>query len=621
MKNKRSRFLNIAVTLCAAGSVFANGMAASAAEQSENLDSYQGEEYVVTATRTELTAKEVPQSVEVITKEEIQNIGAINVQDALRIATNVNVHEAGALTTQVGIRGGDSDDMLILINGRRVANEGVGMDSGNEFALGRININNVERIEILRGPAGALYGSDAMNGVINIITKKAEKPEYSVGFATGSREMNNYYHLDTGVDGKLSATFDANFTKSRYFKWDATPGSKSTSRPYGYKQNYMLDMDYKMDENNKLNLYAAYDKENLRYDSFDKNGIRTSVNNFEIDRKTAALTYQGSNDNSNYSLSTTFSRLEREYQDKVFKYFNVEARDTIQTSENNKLTFGGEFRNDKAPVSIDGSNVDKDVNQYAVYLHDELKLGKKLLVIPSVRYDHHEEFGSNTSPNIGATYFFTDNSRLKANYGEGYRAPSLNELYYDTDYLKGNPDLKPEKSKGYEISYEQEWDKTEAKLTYFKNKKEDAIEMAELTSAWDLMYTNVSRTSSEGVEFEITQDLGNGFMLTGNYDYLDAKNEDTGERLSLSARNTYTAKLSWTEPVNKEWNVTAWNRWYSDYRYDDKNYSINTFNIVVNKRWGDKYRAFVGIDNLFNKELPDMRYSGRLWRVGAEMTF
>lgn len=380
-------------------------------------------------------------------------------------------------------------------------------------------------------------------------------------------------------------------------------------------------MDYKMDENNKLNLYAAYDKENMRYDSFNGNGIRTSINNFEIDRKTAALTYQGSNDNSNYSLSTTFSRLEREHQDKVFKYFNIEARDTIQTSENNKLTFGGEFRNDKAPVSVDGTNVDKDVNQYAVYLHDELKLGEKLMLIPSVRYDHHEEFGSNTSPNIGATYFFTDNSRLKANYGEGYRAPSLNELYYDTTYLKGNPDLKPEKSKGYEISYEQEWDKTEAKLTYFKNKKEDAIEMAELTGPWDLMYTNVSRTSSEGVEFEISQDLGNGFMLTGNYDYLDAKNEDTGERLSYSARNTYTAKLSWTEPVNKEWNVTAWNRWYSDYRYNDENYSINTFNVVVNKRWGDKYRAFVGVDNVFNKELQDMRYSGRMWRVGAEMTF
>lgn len=146
MKKMGNKFLAMAVTLCAAGSVFANAAAVSAEENDENLDSYQGDEYVVTATRTELTLKEVPQSVELITKEDIQNIGAINVQDALRIATNVNVHEAGALTTQVGIRGGDSDDMLILINGRRVANEGVGMDSGNEFALGRININNVERI-------------------------------------------------------------------------------------------------------------------------------------------------------------------------------------------------------------------------------------------------------------------------------------------------------------------------------------------------------------------------------------------------------------------------------------------------------------------------------------------
>ena len=81
--------------------------------------------------------------------------------------------------------------------------------------------------------------------------------------------------------------------------------------------------------------------------------------------------------------------------------------------------------------------------------------------------------------------------------------------------------------------------------------------------------------------------------------YLDAMNDKTNTRLNYSARNTYTAKLMWTEPVKQEWNITAWNKWYSDYRADSEDHSINTFNFVVNKRWGDKYRAYAGIDNLF----------------------
>lgn len=616
MKNKRSRFLNIAVTLCAAGSVFANGMVASAAEQSENLDSYQGEEYVVTATRTELTAKEVPQSVEVITKEEIQNIGATNVKEALKIATNVDVTEAAGMGNHIGIRGSGINDVLVLINGKRRAGEGlVGTSGTNTYILERLNVNNIERIEILRGPAGALYGSDAQAGVINIVTKKAEKESVTVGVTTGSREISNYYHLDTGKAGKLSATFDANFTKQRYFKWE----DAGMSRYYGPRQNYTLDMDYVMDDNNKLNLFLEYDKQNM---SYKMAGItRAHV----ADRKTAGITYEGKAGNNNFSISSSYSYLNREDQDRKYKYWNIEARDTIALSEDNKLTVGAEYRNDRTPVrNLANDYPTRDVSQYALYLHDEHRIGDKWLIIPSVRYDHHDSFGSHTSPNLGVTYFVDDTQRIKANYGSAYRAPTASELYMDgtgsSMSIIGNPNLKPEKTEGYEISYEKEWSNTSTKLTYFKNKKEDAISAYEDVNGL-YHYYNIDKTATEGIEFEASQNLGNGFELTGNYEYLDAKNDVTGERLDYSAKNTYTAKLSWTEPEKQEWNVTAWNRWYSDYRYHDKDYSINTFNIVVNKRWGDKFRAFVGVDNVFDKEITEMRYSGRLWRVGAEMTF
>lgn len=615
MKSKKGLSESLLMTLLIGGNVIWGGTAVHAEEpQKFVLD-----EYVVTATKTELLKKEVPQSVEVITKEDIENSGATNVIDALRTATNIEIPEAAGVGHTLGIRGSGKNDVLVLLNGRRIPGEGYGQVSTNTYVLSRLNVNNIERIEILRGPAGALYGSEASAGVINIITKKPEERSMTIGAATNSREMSNYYHFDSGKDGKVSAAFDANFTKARYFKWD----DANMSKYYGPRQNYSLDIDYEMDKNNSLNLYLDYENTDQQFKKFTSaSGPFAYDGIYKVDRKSASLTYNGKNTNSDYMVSATYGELKKDVTSAMvassvsrseFKFWNVEARDTITLNDTNRLTFGGEFRQDGRK----DSSIDETSNQYSLFVHDELKIGDKLLLIPAIRYDHHDSFGSETSPNIGATYAFTDSSRIKANYGEGYRAPSISELYG----TYSNADLKPEKSKGYELSYEQEFDdKTAAKLTYFKNKKTDAIAI-DYSLAPAYQYMNIDKSSSEGVEFEIKHDLGNGFTIIGNYDYLDAMNDETNTRLNYSARNTYTAKMLWTEPVKQEWNITAWNKWYSDYRADGENHSVNTFNFVVNKRWGEKYRAYAGIDNLFDKEITSMRYSGRLWRVGAEMTF
>ena len=612
---KFSKKSSLALTLCILSAISSSGYAA----EKDSLHQYNLDEYVVTATRTALTQKEVPQSVEVITKADIQNVGAISVRDVLKTATNLHIDDGGGgHGDQFTIRGSVTNDILILVNGRRIAGENIYPNgSSNTRILDRLNLSNVERIEIVRGPGGALYGSDAQGGVINIITKKSEKPEFIIGMTSGSREMSNYYHWDTGRDNKFSAVLDANFSKLRNFE------GKAAGFTYGPKQSYTLDMDYDMDTKNRLNLVLDYDKENLQYQG------TSSISKRIQNRKTAALTYEGESTNSKYSLTSTYSQFENETSDKKYKFWNVEARDSIQTAANNKVTFGTEFRVTEGSAYV-ASGSDR-AEQYALYVQDEYRAGSKLLLIPSIRYDHHDSFGSHTSPNLGATYFIDDNSRFKANYGSAYRSPSVDELYGDFSHggmftVYGNPDLKPEKTRGYEFSYEHEFnDDTSTKVTYFKNKKKDAISMVELPGGGmfkDRRFVNIDRTSSEGIEFEVKHNLGNGFMLSGNYNWLDAKDESTGERLSYSARNTYVAKLQWTEPVHKEWSVTAWNKWYTDYHdgSTDSN-SGNTFNFVVNKRWGDKYRVFAGIDNVFDKEISELSYYGRLWRVGAEMKF
>ena len=633
---KFSKKSSLALTLCILSAISSSGYAA----EKSDMITYSLDEVVVTATKTELTQKENPRSVEVITKEDIQNTGAISVRDALRTATNIDIvsvnHGGGE---NISIRGGDTDGVLILVNGRRVAGENYFMSQGsNAYALDRLNLSNVDHIEILRGPASAIYGSGAMSGVINIITKKSEKPEFSVGVATGTNEMSNYYHYDTGKNGKVSVNFDVNFSKLRNI--DSKAGKNLL---HGPKQAYNLNLDYEMDENNNLNLMLDYAKDNLEtrmrdfsVSSSAPDDLKYPITSFTSERKTIALTYDGKNSNSDYSLSASYSQLNRDpyaadtpgTNEKKYKSWNIEARDTIRTSDNNKLIFGGEYRGDKASI-YSGDNTFKNTDQYSLYLYDEYRVDNKLLLTPAIRYDYHKSFGSHTSPNLGATYFISDKSRFKANYGTSYRAPSVDELYGAFTHggmaIVGNPDLKPEKSKGWEISYEQEFgDTTSAKLTYFDNKKEDAISYKiEMASPSQMgKFYNIDSTSSKGVEFEIKHDFGKGFTLVGNYNWLDSVDDTTGERLNYNARNTYMAKLMWTEPIKKEWNITAWNKWYTDFQYDsDTVYSVNTFNFTVTKRWGDKYRVFAGIDNVFNKDLSDMGYYGRLWRVGAEMKF
>lgn len=431
----------------------------------------------------------------------------------------------------------------------------------------------------------------------------------------------------------------------------------------GPKQSFTLDADYEMDKNNKFNLFLDYNKENLTYDvdysSYESYGINDVYKSKQdIERRTAALTFNGNDRENEYMFGITYSRLDKEevrnemdfsnimttgvavntnYENRSYKMWVLEARDSIRTSVDNKLSIGMEYRYNEGSAYAE-SNKD-DTEEYAIYIQDEWKISDKLLLLPSVRYDYHDSFGGHISPNIGLTYLLTSHSRFKANYGSAYRAPSIDELYGTFNHMGmftiyGNPDLEPEKTKGYELSYEHEFSKnTTTKLSYFRSEKKDAINIQSLsthsslfgmlTGTLDKIFVNVDSTTSEGVEFEVKHNFGNGITFIGSYDWLDAKNDENGTKLAYTARNVYTAKLIWDEQAKNGWSIVAWNRWYSDYADDDgdNHVSGNTFHFNVSKHWGERYRAFFGIDNLFDKEIDELSYYGRLWHCGFEMTF
>ena len=600
---------------------------------------------IVTATRTEEEVKNVPNAVEVITSDDIEKLGATDIYQALKLASNVDVRPQ---TTghNVQIRGTNSNDNLILINGQRVADEDTN-ETQNIYALDRVPLSSIERIEIVRGAASAQYGSDAIGGVINIITKKSVgEPSVKVGVSTGTQSMSNYYHVDLGKTGKFSGTIDANFSKFR----KNLVGDGPATYYYGPRQNFSFAGQYDVTSDSHLDFNIGYYNENsdvnlgTQYQMFGPGFENGYV---KAKRYDYSLGYSGTTDKSNYMLRTYYSKLKKERNDvgidkntwqfypksskNDFTLWGIEGKNSVQVSDNHLVTYGAEYRTNKIEGDNLGSNVSsKNLNSYAGYLQDEWMISDKLLVIPSIRYDHFSDFGSKTTPKIGATYFLNNTSRIKANWGKGFKAPSLTELYGSISHfgmfnIVGNPDLKAEESNNWDISYEAEKGKTSGKITYFHNDVENLINWHKI-SAGKYGYENISEATLKGVELELKQKFNDKWSIRATSNWLSAE-DGSGNNLEGRADNITRLSLSYDDGSAYGINATLWNEWVSGMHGAGghggsssalNEYTYNTTNIVVNKKLGENRRIFAGLDNIFDKKISDINLEGRLWRVGAE---
>lgn len=649
-----------------------------AAENSTNADTVKTPDVVVTATRTQEEVKAVPQTVEVITKEDIEKLGATDVYSALRLASNVDVTSTGMAGHNVMIRGMSTNHTLILVDGRRFAGEDTSATQ-NVYALGRLSLSNIERIEIVRGSASAQYGSDALGGVINIITKKSEKPSAMIGFSTGSDALNNYYHIDFGKQGKFSSTFDARFTDVRKNIHAGDEGSNY----YGPIQDFNFSGTYDLGNNKQIDLTLGYYNEHTKAnyaDSWTSSGVfQTNKDKkewYDYKRYDYSLGYSGKTDSGDYMIRAFYSKLDKEnklynYRDNLpgpmesilggmypkydwdkskYTLYGIEGKNTMQLGDDHLLTFGAEYRQNKVEgtrLGDGGDNVhevsqsgngytntksysEKDVTTWAGYIQDEWMVNDKLLIIPSIRYDHDSSFGGETTPKIGATYFLSDNSRIKANWGKGFKAPTISELYMamhramggQTVNVYGNPDLKPEESTSWDISFEAEKDNNFGKITYFNNDVKNLITTQQIGSSfYDQQYVNVDEAEIDGVELEIGRNLDDKWTVKATSNWIDATDKSDGSRLDNRTRNMTTLQLIYDDHDDYGYNAVLWQQWANDYRYNDNDYTFNTTNFVINKKFGEGNRVYAGVDNIFDKKISDIGLDGMVWRLGAEWTF
>ena len=582
---------------------------------------------VVTATKTQQEVKAVPNAVEVITSEDIEQLGATDIYSALKLATNVDVSQIGA-GHRLMVRGKNAG-ALVLLDGRRISNEYSSMTRG-AFDLDKINLSSVERIEIVRGAASAQYGADAESGVINIITKKSKEQSVIVGANTGTDVMNNYYRFDLGQQGKFNGVVNANFAKYRKREFVGGTGTNY----FGPRTNYDFSGTYAFDDNNNLDFYIGYyDEKSKKITDYSSMGMGKSSTNYDKTNQDYSIAYNGKGDNSNYMIRAYYNRYDKEeykgsknnsYKQNTFDTLGIEAKNTVQAGDEHLLTYGVEYKNIgvEGPILALGEGNSKDNSAYAGYIQDEWFINDKILFIPAVRYDHNEQFGGKTTPKLGATYFLSDNSRIKANWGKSWRAPNLVELYAGFTTIYGNPDLKPEEATTWELGFEAEKDNNWLKLNYFNSKYDNLITYDKVNGKDT--FINAQDAKTDGVEFEVGRQFNDNWSIRATSNWLNAKDSE-GEKVSATADNISTLELNYDDNDINGYSAKLWNSWVSNYHYANENYDYNTLNFVVNKKFafddGRSGRVYAGVDNIGDKKIGDIYLEGRIWRVGAEITF
>lgn len=611
---------------------------------------------VVTATKTPNPTADVPADVSIITEEDIRARHAQYLRDVIDMLPGVSINRGGGQRA-VNIRGFDASYSMILINGRRLPSE-----PNAPYELDRISLSDVKRIEVIRGSASALYGSDALGGVINIITKPPERPactlqaDQSLWPAGGSTSGRYTIHYDTGSKGNTGVSLTAAHAREGIRQ----KGDGTTYLPFGTRDDFSAHVRHRDAHEGVWTFDASYYAEKLtEYGTFiGMHGIRLPVSYLADNRRQQyALGYRRYAGKAEFDASLhhavwekradTKNRNTNLYANNAFgeiKTTTFEARMTYDPDMRHRLTFGGEYR----PELFRGTGISSGqgeftmtlhgrayrgsevkINYYAVYIQDEWDISPAWLLISSLRYDGSDRFSGRVSPKIGATYKAAPDTRLKFNLGTGFRVPYPNQLYLNLNlvrggalvHLSGNPALRPETSWFYDISLERDFGGGTAKLTYFQSTIRDMIDET-WTSPSTLQYRNIGRAALRGIEADFTRPLHGKFSWNLNYTYLNAVNTETHARLFDRARHKISAAVSY-RPSDR-WAISLWSDAYLGYVHQPRanemrSCSYMLWNISAQCGISEREHLSLTAENLFNRRDAYLSIPGTILRLGYEL--
>ncbi len=556
---------------------------------------------VVTANRVEQSTKNLISPAAVVTKEEIQAIQAKSLTDVLRRLPGVQVSNSGGAgqTSSVYIRGTSSKHTLVLIDGVRFGSATTGYAN-----FSAIPLSGIERVELIRGPRAAVYGSDAIGGVINIITSPGNgaEPETIVDLSLGS---DNYQQagigVSTSVGEKSWINISANYEQSDGYNISANNSNPLDADDDGYKNNtVMLSGGSKVTDSVSLSLNAIHQNNYSQYDN-PWGGVDQSNNDLYNISGTAK--YNEGSIESSLSLGTN--------EDKSESYGQGTSTSTISTKRNlanwNNLYQLNESLKVGAGVDWYNESVNNTSTEYTVKSRSNtagylLALYHKntINLESNVRVDDNEQYGSFTSWQLGGSWEFIDDVRLSSSVGTAFKAPTFNELYWPLECgvwgcYSGNPELKPEESENFEVALSGSHLTFDWRVAAFQNK------ITNLISSNGTTNVNLGKAEIKGIETAIGFTTGD-FIHDVSYDYLDTKDKDTG--FELQRRAKHSAKWN-TSYLYEEWQFDV-SYLYQGKRYDDNNESdvLDAYSLVdfaINHYVTESVTVKAKIANLFDE--------------------
>jgi vitamin B12 transporter len=522
-------------------------------------------EIVVTATRNPQPLAQTTSAVTVITRRQIEDKKAFDLTDVIRLAPSVSIAQNGTRgkVSSIFLRGTNSNHTLVLIDGVRANSP-----ADQRFDPGTIPVENIERIEVLRGPQSALYGSDAIGGVINIITRRGSGPFRTGGaLEFGSDSMQRQTVSARGDLGRGGLSFSATRLRSggefQNDDYRNLGASLRIDRPLGKKSSLAF-------------IGRVHDAEigtpGQQLLSFDPNARSYPRDLFG----SVQFTRDDRNRRDKISLGIYDRRLR--FDDPINpgaafgSFTNSLLKDRVVSLDaqsalsfgRHTVTFGGELRRETAEgdsKSTFGPTVfDRGTTTQALFAQDEFRSGK-LALVPGVRLENNSQFGGDVNGRLAASYDISTHGRLKATIGTSFRAPAINELYFPQF---GNPDLKPEKSLSYEVGYEQELKRDgRAELTLFRNRFRNLIGTVAtpVSPAFPFGFKagNANRATTQGVEIGFNQPFGRGFKAVVNQSFVSTSSTG-GELLRRPRFNTSADLLFRRNKLNLDFGVVAQGR-------------------------------------------------------------
>jgi vitamin B12 transporter len=584
--------------------------------------------------RMEVPLEHVAGSVTVIRREEIERRQLRTLPDVLRSVPGVKVSQAGGVGKQTSVftRGTESDHTLVLLDGIDVSDPSL---PGGGFDIAHVLTENLERVEVMRGPLSSLYGSDAMGGVINLVTRRGQgRPGVTAWAEYGSFKT---VQQSTSLYGSHDlAHYALNFTTLHTRGETAIADDRGGSERDGYDNRTVSGrIGFTPTDATELVLVGRFIDTDGDSDPFTEDRDAQDETRQLFLRSEGRLDLLGGKWRQRLGVSyTDHDRDSSNDPDSADPSSSTASYDGTRlgfdwqhdflVGRGHALTLGAETERETIDSSFSsessfgpfGSSADESTRTNAVFLQEQFVFADRLFGATGLRIEDNDDFGSELTYRAAAAYVDpTLGTRIHASIGTAFKAPSLEDRYGASFFsgftvFQGNPDLDPEKSRGWEVGIEQPLlgERLRLGVTYFQNRIRDLIE----TTADFSTLENVGRARTDGFESFVSLRLGDRLFARVDHTYLSAENRDTGQDLLRRPSHTLSGRLE-VRPTRRS--NLGLGVLYVGHRKDVdpdaltlERVSLGGYTVVdvdAGYEVNDHWKLFGRIDNLFDRDYRD----------------